>query len=53
MAREESRLPKILFYLGLFLVALAVFDSATLLVGVGFALFALYHFTSRPPRDQR
>jgi len=37
----------ILIYLLLFLLSFMVFDSTTLMIGVFFALIALYHFTAK------
>jgi len=37
----------ILIYLLLFLMSFMVFDSTTLMIGVFFALIALYHFSTR------
>ena len=46
MAAGESEVFKILFYLVLFFFSFLVFESVSVIVAVGVALFALYYFTS-------
>jgi hypothetical protein len=43
----------IFIYLLLFLVSFMVFDSTTLMIGVCFALIALYHFSSKFARRKQ
>ena len=49
MAAGESEVPKILFYLVLFCLSFLIFESISVIVAVGVALFALYYFTSKKP----
>ena len=46
MAGRRSEVFKILFYLVLFFFSFLVFESVSVIVAVGVALFALYYFTS-------
>ena len=46
MAAGESEVLKILFYLVLFFFSFLIFESVSVIVAVGVALFALYYFTS-------
>ena len=51
MASQGEAL-KILFYLILFCFSFLIFESISVIVAVGIALFALYYFTSTsPPHD--
>ena len=45
-----SEVFKTLFYLVLFCLSFLVFESISVIVAVGVALFALYYFTSTSPR---
>ncbi len=45
MAGKGRAFQNILIYLLLFLLSFMVFDSVTLMIGVFFALIALYHFS--------
>ena len=49
MAGRRSEVFKILFYLILFCLSLLVFESVSVIVAVGVALFALYYFTLKKP----
>ena len=47
IVRSSRIFRNILIYLLLFLLSFMVFDSTTLMIGVFFALIALYHFSSK------
>ena len=47
MAGRRSEIFKILFYLVLFCFSFLIFESISVIVAVGVALFALYYFTSK------
>jgi|ETNmetMinimDraft_3_1059899.scaffolds.fasta_scaffold00088_12 hypothetical protein len=53
MVGRGDEMLKVLFYLILFCLSFLIFESVSVIVAVGVALFALYYFTAiKTPRDR-